>query len=215
VLLAGLGAAAGDPRPGLLALHQRLAERGRRAYEAAHDEWLGGRAAGFFERIGEVAANLAALAGDDRELERKYLLRGLPRFDAPPEIEEIEQGYLPGERVVERLRRVRTDGAERYVRTVKSGTGGSRIELEEPIEGEMFERLWPLTAGRRVRKRRYRLRDGAHAWDVDEYLDRELVVAEVELAVEDEEVRPPPWLQPVLLREITDEPSFSNRELAR
>lgn len=204
-----------DPRrAGVVALRRRLDLRGRQAFAAARTRWLEGRSAEFFARVTDVAGALAALSHDDLELERKYLLRALPRFDPRPEVEEIEQGYLPGERVVERLRRVRVDGTEHYVRTVKSGSGLSRIELEEGMEAEMFELLWPLTHGRRLRKRRYRVREGNHTWEVDEYLDRELFVAEVDLVSAEEVVKLPVWLRPVVLREITEDASYSNRELA-
>ena len=205
-----------DPRvASLTALKRRLDVRGREAYAAAREGWLEGRADAFFARVAEVGVAIAALAGGDREIERKYLLSALPPLGTAHEIEEIEQGYLPGERVVERLRHVRINGAERYLRTVKSGLGASRLELEEPIDPAMFARLWPLTDGRRLRKRRHRVPEGDRVWEVDEYLDRELVVAEIELAAEDEEVRPPAWLAPVLVREVTDDVTYSNRALAR
>src|SRR5690606_17389627 len=66
------------------------------------------------------------------ERERKYLLSGLPPAAELAESVYVEQGYLPGEVLVERLRR-EVDGDEtRRWRTVKVGTGLSRIELEEP-----------------------------------------------------------------------------------
>ena len=205
-----------DPhRASLTALKGRLDARGREAFAAARDGWLDGHADAFFARVAEVAAAITALAGGDCEIERKYLLSALPPLAAAHEVEEIEQGYLPGERVVERLRHVRMNGTERYLRTVKSGTGVSRLELEESIDPAMFARLWPLTDGRRLRKRRYRVPEGDRVWEVDEYLDRELVVAEIELAAEHEDVHPPAWLAPLMVREVTDDVSYSNRALAR
>jgi CHAD domain-containing protein/CYTH domain-containing protein len=205
-----------DPHAGsLTALKRRLDARGREAYAAAREGWLEGRADAFFARVAEVGAGIAALAGGDREIERKYLLSGVPAIAVALESEEIEQGYLPGERLVERLRHVRAGGAERYLRTVKSGSGMSRLELEEPMDPAIFARLWPLTDGRRLRKRRHRVPEGDRVWEVDEYLDRELVVAEIELGSEHEEVHPPAWLAPVLVREVTDDASYSNRALAR
>jgi CHAD domain-containing protein/CYTH domain-containing protein len=205
-----------DPHRATIAtLRSRLDARGREAFSVARDEWLGGHADPFFAEVGEVADAITALGGDDREIERKYLLSALPPLDSAHDVEEIEQGYLPGERVVERLRHVRANGTERYLRTVKSGTGVSRVELEEPVDAATFARLWPLTDGRRLRKRRHHVREGERVWEVDEYLDRELFVAEIELGAEQEEVHPPAWLEPLLVREVTDDVSYSNRELAR
>ncbi|MGE5092689.1 MAG: CHAD domain-containing protein [Bacillota bacterium] len=204
-----------DPHRATLAtLRSRLDERGREAFGVARAEWLDGHADPFFDEVAEVADAITALGGGDREIERKYLLSALPPLDSA-HVEEIEQGYLPGERVVERLRHVRANGTERYLRTVKSGAGVSRVELEEPVDAATFARLWPLTDGRRLRKRRYHVREGDRVWEVDEYLDRELFVAEIELGAEQEEVHPPAWLEPLLVREVTGDVSYSNRELAR
>jgi len=88
-------------------------------------------------------------------------------------------------------------------------------EIEEETTREVFEQLWPLTEGRRVCKRRHYVPDGDLIWELDEFLDRELVLAEVELPSVGFEVEPPGWLQPVLLREVTGEPDYLNVNLAR
>src|SRR5260221_5430110 len=71
----------------------------------------------------------------------------------------IEQGYLvfqnPPEVPVElRLRRV--DETDCFL-TVKSGNAPTRVEVELAIVTDQFLELWPLTEGRRVFKRRYRI----------------------------------------------------------
>jgi CHAD domain-containing protein/CYTH domain-containing protein len=152
---------------------------------------------------------------DDVEIERKYLLRGLPHLLRGSAYAEIDQGWLPGERLVERLRRTRRDGSVKFVRTVKVGTGITRTELEEATTPELFEALWPLTRDRRVRKRRYAVPDGALTWEVDEFVDRTLVLAEVELPSADVEPTPPAWLAPYVVREVTEESEFVNVNLAR
>ena len=78
----------------------------------------------------------------------------------------------------------------------------------------MFDGIWPLTDGRRVRKSRYRVPAGELIWEIDQFLDRDLVLAEVELAAADTPVVPPEWLQPYLVREVTGEVEFENRHLA-
>ena len=45
-------------------------------------------------------------------------------------------------------------------------------------------------------------------------MGRELVLAEVELTAPDIAVVPPEWLQPYLIREVTGEPEYENRNLA-
>ena len=52
-------------------------------------------------------------------------------------------------------------------------------------------------------------------WEIDQFLDRDLVLAEVELPSAATEVTVPPWLAPVVRREVTDEPAYGNAELSR
>ena len=150
----------------------------------------------------------------DREIERKYLLEGLPNSAAAAPSVEIAQGYLPGTKILERIRRICQAGENRFVRTIKLGRGVSRIEIEEPMTKEFFDALWPLTAGRRIHKRRYLVAEGTFVWEIDEFLDQPLVLGEIELP---DERHPaiPEWLAPHVTREVTDEPGFTNSRLAR
>jgi CYTH domain-containing protein len=150
----------------------------------------------------------------DREIERKYLLEGLPDTAAAAPSVEIVQGYLPGTKIVERIRRARQAGTTRFIRTIKLGKGVSRIEIEESMTEQLFDALWPLTEGRRIRKRRYLVPDGNLIWEIDEFLDQPLVLGEIELP---DERHPtiPQWLAPHVTREVTDEPAFTNVRLAR
>ncbi len=90
-----------------------------------------------------------------------------------------------------------------------------RTEIEEPTTREVFELLWPLTEGCRVRKRRYVVREGDLVWEIDEFLDRELVLAEVELSHPAERPVLPDWLAPYVEREVTEDPRYTNLSLAR
>jgi len=150
------------------------------------------------------------------EIERKYLLRALPGMPAVSDVLEIDQGYIPGEILMERLRRQRSrDGTVRYFRTVKIGTGVERIELEDETNQRIFDHLWLLTEGRRLRKRRHLVPVAAGVWEIDEFTDRELVLAELEIERADAGVAIPDWLKTVLVREVTDEKEYTNRSLAR
>jgi CHAD domain-containing protein/CYTH domain-containing protein len=148
------------------------------------------------------------------EIERKYLLTGLPPYPRNTRRLLIDQGWIPGEQLQERLRRVRGGGSIRYFRTVKLGRGIRRVEVEEETTPEVFRRLWGLTVGRRVRKRRFILEEDGHTWEIDQFLDRELVLAEVELPSAETPVALPPWLQPLVVREVTGEDAFVNVNLA-
>ena len=204
-------------RPGLLRLARRLRERGARAYAGIAREWLNDAGTSFFDRVRALAADITRRASAGTEIERKYLLERLPDETLGAPSVEIEQGYLPGEKVVERIRRVRSpDGTERWFRTVKIGSGIERLELEEEADADLCRALWRLTKGRRIQKRRYSIREsGDVLWEVDQFLDRTLVVAEIELPAPDMDVELPPWLRAVMDREVTDEPEYANAHLAR
>ena len=55
------------------------------------------------------------------------------------------------------------------------------LNEEAQVHIDAFQRAWPSTIGRRVRKQRHRVRDGALVWEVDRFLDWPLWMAEVEL----------------------------------
>jgi len=169
-----------------------------------------------------------------QEIERKYLLEGMPPLPRDAVASRIEQGYLPepdaGEdapppppsgddedipRVGRLRRRIAPDGTEQFTHTIKRGAGLVREEHERIIDRRTFDAAWPHTAGRRLAKTRHVVAAGdGFIWEIDEFADRPLVLAEVELP--DAGARPamPDWLAPHVVREVTDEPAFTNSALA-
>lgn len=202
-------------RLGLLALASRLHERGQEAFAEAKEKWLDAGET-FVARVDGVAHALIARTSRGKEIERKYLLRELPILPDDATVVEIEQGYVPGTEVLERLRRVRSVDADviRHTRTVKVGSGLVRTEIEEEISPELFARMWPLTEGQRIHKRRYAARSEKHTWEMDDFLDRNLVLAEVELSAADEAAALPSWLEAVVVRDVTGEREYENATLA-
>ena len=205
----------GPPRSGLIALARLAHERAVTAYNRFNSEWVEGHGKGFHKEILDLADRLDARSPSTLEIERKFLLKKLPT--AMPNATElrIEQGYLPGDRLVERLRSVVSNGHTAYVRTVKVGAGLVRTELEEETSAEMFQKMWPLTKGRRLTKKRHRVPQGDFIWEIDEFTDRQLVLAEIELPSAETEVKIPDWLQPWVEREVTGEVAFLNSTLAK
>lgn len=160
-------------------------------------------------------ASITSEFGVPMEIERKFLLTGCPPEAAVVAGTRIEQGWIPGRTLRERLRRsTYPTGVARYTRTVKFGRGISRVELEEDTDRALFDALWPLTVSARVRKRRHAIRDGGFTWEIDVFTDRDLVLAEVELRSADENPSVPAWLERWVVREVTDEPEFINANLA-
>ncbi|HCT58415.1 MAG TPA: CHAD domain-containing protein [Gemmatimonas aurantiaca] len=157
-----------------------------------------------------------AASGLPLEIERKFLLRECPPAARATRPTLIDQGWLPGKALKERLRlRTEPDGMVSCWRTIKLGPVKSRIEVEEATSPELFASLWPLTRLSRVRKERYTIAEGDQHWEIDVFLDRQLVLAEVELESMEEPVSPPAWLAPYIVREVTGEAAYFNSELAR
>jgi len=150
------------------------------------------------------------------EIERKYLLRACPPAARAVAPVRIEQGWIPGQALRERLRRLTApDGTVSCWRTVKLGPAAARVEVEEIAPPALFGAMWELTRPARVLKDRYVVPHGAHTWEIDVFLDRDLVLAEVELGDVTEAVTLPPWLAPYLERDVTGDPAYFNATLAR
>lgn len=202
-------------RPGVLALVARLRDRGVATFGRVSAEWRTGRAEPFIHEVVDLGKAITARRRAGLEIERKYLLRGLPDAVRGAPALEIRQGYLPGTRLIERFREVRSNDAVAWYRTVKSGRGIWRLELEEATTREVFDRIWPLTEGHRVEKRRYPVAEDGATWEIDEFMDRDLVLAEIELPSADAEIEVPAWLAPHVVGEVTDDPEYTNLRLAR
>ena len=144
------------------------------------------------------------------EVERKFLVADRPPLDEA-RVVEIEQGYLAvGAEGEVRLRRK----GDRRLLTVKRGAGLSREEAEVELAGDQFDALWPLSEGRRLRKRRHVVPHDELEIELDVYageLDG-LVVAEVEFESEDAArgFDPPEWLGD----EVTGDEAYLNETLA-
>jgi CHAD domain-containing protein/CYTH domain-containing protein len=204
-----------DAVPGLLAMSRRLRRTEETAFATIEESWLGGGADPLLARTASIVAALVAIGKQGTEIERKYLLKSLPAPMPPASVVEIHQGYVPGERLTERVRSMRSAAGVSYHRTIKFGSGIERVEMEEPTTKRVFDGLWALTNRKRVWKRRHHVEEDGRTWEIDEFLDRPLVLAEVELDDPSDVPPIPGWLEPVLDREVTDDDDFTNLSLAR
>jgi adenylate cyclase len=148
-----------------------------------------------------------------REIERKLLVDEPPPLGADWGAQRLEQGYIAVTDDAE-VRIRRADGDDGRL-TVKSSPGLSRVEEELPLEPGAFDRLWPLTEGRRLVKVRHTRQDApgvVFELDVYEGSLQGLVVLEVEFADEDaaRAWSPPEWAG----REVTGEKAYANQSLA-
>ena len=207
-----------DERAGILELARLLKTRQEELYASLESEWLNGRTDALLDTLDRSSRGMTGESRDGAksvEIERKYLLTGLPPRAKEQLPDEIEQGWVRTEDMEERLRRVRSPDRETFWRTFKVGTGLKRTQIEEEIPRELFEALWPFTGERRVVKKRYKIEEGGFVWEIDEFLDRDLHLAEVELPSEETRVDPPSWLEPFIEEEVTGNPRYSNVSLAR
>lgn len=161
------------------------------------------------------------------EIERTFLLDGLPDLPAGAEEFRIEQGYLPPpeappdvdpapDMLQGRLRRTEDiDGAVRYCHTIKRGEGLVREEINLELTREDFERWWPHTEKRRLTKTRYRIAQGNLTWEIDDFEGFDIVLADVELPTPETRIEIPEWLASHVIREVTDDPEYRNYDLAR
>lgn len=203
------------PATGLRTLERRLHARRNEAWLEFTDEWLERQFAELGTMIHSMVRELREIGGAGVEIERKYLLSRLPPEAKDAPVEAIEQGFLPGRTLIERLRRSTTADGTKYLRTVKTGSGLVRTEIEEETTADVFAAMWPLTKGKRLTKRRYALADAGHVWQIDDFTDRKLVLAEIELTSAREEVVIPDWLNRCLVREVTGDVEYLNYTLAR
>jgi len=147
------------------------------------------------------------------EVERKFVLSGRPDGLEKHPARRLEQGYLALDPAGAEVRVRRKD--DETLMTIKTGIGLVRGEEEFAIDAELFERLWPLTAGRQVVKTRYFIPlDGDLTAEVDDY-DGDLaglVTAEVEFPDEAAALAfaAPDWLGD----DVTGDERYANQRLA-
>lgn len=120
------------------------------------------------------------------------------------------QAYLnrdPGRTV-----RVRIDGGQAFLTIKGRSVGATRSEFEYAIPLADAQALLALADGPGVEKRRYRVPQAGLVWEIDEFLGANagLVVAEIELAHEEQPFERPSWLG----EEVTQDPRYFNSALA-
>jgi CYTH domain-containing protein len=145
------------------------------------------------------------------EIERKFLATTLPDLQPLPR-SHIRQGYLGLEEGYGV--RVRQKGSK-YFRTAKRGLGKARVEIETEITEQEFNHDWPKTEGRRIEKTRYEMTYGTHVIEIDVFegvlAGKVLVEVEFPSLEECDAYIPQPWFG----REVTEDPPYSNFNLAR
>ena len=146
------------------------------------------------------------------EIERKFLVARDYKSHAFKHY-RIVQGYLSS--VLERVVRIRIQGDTAYltIKSTVSDTEFTRYEWEREIPVQDAEEMLKFCEKEIIDKTRHLVKVGAHVFEVDEFYgnNQGLVVAEVELASEDEVFEKPDWLG----EEVTSDDRYYNSMLVK
>lgn len=148
------------------------------------------------------------------EIEKKFLVTGDFKAESYKAV-RITQGYLSS--AAERTVRIRVKGDRGFItiKGVTNASGAARFEWEKEIPAEDAKALLELAEPGIIDKTRYLVKntDGRHVWEVDEFHGNNegLIVAEIELADENEPFDKPAWLG----EEVTGDPRYYNSMLAK
>lgn len=145
------------------------------------------------------------------EIERKFLVKGDEwRILATGTV--YRQGYLSTKKGC--TVRVRLVGNQGYL-TIKGLTQGfSRAEYEYPIPAEDAQEMLDNLCDRPlIEKTRYKIEYAGLIWEVDEFASENqgLILAEVELADENQIIELPDWIG----KEVSDDPRYYNANLTQ
>ena len=149
------------------------------------------------------------------EIERKYLVKELPRELAQAESVLIEQAYIATSPVI-RIRKREAKNGNTYILTIKSGGMMAHEEYELDMTAEEYETLTKKADGNVITKRRYLipLEDGLTVeLDVFEGAFSGLVIAEIEFP---DEVTANNYAAPAFLGEdVTFDGRYHNNRLSK
>lgn len=142
------------------------------------------------------------------EIERKFLVHGDAwRHAAEPVY--FCQGYLNPDK--HRTVRVRVAGPSAQLTVKGISTHASRSEFEYEIPVDDAKQLLELCDRPLIEKHRSRVPFDDLVWEIDEFLgeNKGLILAEVELAREDQAIALPDWAG----KEVTGDPAYFNSSL--
>jgi len=157
------------------------------------------------------------------EIEKKYLVTDLDLSFLPTDSKAIEicQTYLIGSKkhTHERVRSRGHDGNNCYFHTKKEKLGpGENLEEERQIDYEEYLELLKRSDPhlKKIHKTRYCFEFQNQYFELDVFKspNSKLVLLEIELTSQETEVTLPDWLVDKVI-EVTDDPRYSNIEIAR
>lgn len=147
-----------------------------------------------------------------QEIERKFLVTGEFKSQAFAQ-DRIIQGYICSAQGRTVRVRIRDNRGYLTIKGASNVSGTSRYEWEHELPLAEAEELMKLCEPGVIDKTRYLVRCGKHVFEVDEfYGDNDgLIVAEVELASEDETFDKPSFIA----EEVTGDRRYYNSQLMK
>jgi len=146
------------------------------------------------------------------EIERKFLLANDNWRRQIDKSVPFRQGYLVGSEKASV--RVRIEGEKSNLNIKGATLGVRRLEFEYPIPmQEADELLSTLCDKPLIEKTRHYIQSGKHTWEIDEFSgdNQGLIVAEIELADEQEEFIAQDWLG----EEVSEDKRYYNSMLIK
>ena len=147
------------------------------------------------------------------EIERKFLVVDDSYKQLSYGSFHIVQGYICSERGRSVRVRIRDERAYLTIKGPSENGGLSRYEFEREIPLEDGRQMMQLCEPGIIDKTRWLVKFGNHTFEVDEFhgSNEGLVVAEVELAYEDESFKKPHFIG----KEVTGDRRYYNSQLAK
>jgi adenylate cyclase len=143
------------------------------------------------------------------EIERKYLMKSMDwKSEVIQSITNIKQAYLFEDE--DKSVRIRVRGDQAFL-TIKMGKGVTRNEFEYLISVNDAEEMIEKAALLCLEKERYVIQNNGNDWEIDVFKGKYqgLVLAEIELANENDEIELPSWIG----EEVTNDPAYLNVNL--
>jgi CYTH domain-containing protein len=154
---------------------------------------------------------------DNLEIERKFLLKNVPKFNLKKITKLIiHQIYVDVDGRSVRFRMTENMNAENrvYHQCEKSVIShGVFEEIENEVSSDVFNQMLHKDH-RYIIKTRYVYEEGGLKWEVDKYHDVRLVTLEVELNEINQEITIPEIIKEQMIVEVTGQKVFSNFSLS-
>ncbi|UAB85156.1 CYTH domain-containing protein [Zunongwangia sp. SCSIO 43204] len=147
------------------------------------------------------------------EIERKFLVKNEDFKAEFYQKNRITQGFLNTDPLRTVRIRIKDETAFLTVKGKNNEAGLSRFEWEKEIDKTEAEALLKLCEPGMIDKTRFLVKSASHIFEVDEFYGENegLIVAEVELASENENFEKPKWLG----QEVTGDPKYYNSQLSK